>query len=426
MQSPRVRMLLVITMFLLAANTPAHAQAKFITEYQLDRDVIEVPFEYKNHQIIVRGEAEDKKDLTFLFDTGASSPVLEKSLGLTGTHIKDTVIQEAEGVTAAESIWLSKMALNGKEGSTRVTNIAVLLTDLSQMSRLLGVKIDGIVGITYMAGYVTEIDYARRVLRFFDSRRVALSGRKPDNQRTFLFDLSPANPTRVAPSVLLSGKLHEKYDYSFLLDSGYGGYISVAQAAAQESGLFKEGTPRIPSTSYSVSRRFVTNKIRAGFLMLGEVNLSGRIISVDVRNNDTYGQTGIVGNRFLQNYRVILDYQRHKLWLERVTEKEEPDEAEKPSLGITVRADGNSIRVEKIAKNSPAQRAGLRPGDMIVSVNGQSLATLSTAQALNLLASPQGRTTLALVRGVDPNLGTPGEPLNLTLDPSSPLDWKGD
>ncbi len=81
---------------LLVGGGPAawaqQAQAPFVTEYQIDRDAVEVPFEYFNHQILVRGDADTKKDLTLLFDTGATSPVLDKSLGLVSYHLGDSVI----------------------------------------------------------------------------------------------------------------------------------------------------------------------------------------------------------------------------------------------------------------------------------------------------------------------------------------------
>lgn len=415
----------LLAVCLWACGPMAHAQTKFVTDYMLDRDNVEIPFEYTNHQILVHGQADTQKDLTFLFDSGASAPVLDKALGLTGTHIKDTVVQEAEGATNAEAIWLSDLSIGNQEGKASVHNIATLLTDLTQMSKLLGRKIDGIIGITFMAGFVTEVDYAKKVLHFYNPNRLSLTDRKPDNKRTFLFNLG-AFSLRAVPCVTLSGKLHEKYDYSFLLDTGFGGYVSVAQASAVEAGLMKADTPRISTTNYGMSRRFISNKIRAAYLTLGEVNLSGHIISVDVRNNDIYGQGGIVGNRFLQNYHLILDYPHRKLWLERVTDKEEPDDSERLSLGISVRADGKTYKIDTVAKYSPAQRSGARPGDTVVSINGQALQGLGTAQVLNMLASPRGTTVLVVQRGVDPNLGTPGNMVTLTIEPQSPLDWKTD
>lgn len=412
-----------IFIVLLLSFSCAWAQTNFISEYLLDRDTVEVPFEYKDHQIMVHGQVDDREALTFLLDTGASSPVLNKTLGINGTHIKDTVIQEAEGQTLSESVWISDIRLGNKENSVHVHNIAALIADLSNMEKVLGHRIDGIVGISFLAGYVTEINYNAQKLIVSKSLPRSLEGKHPDDQKLFRFNLIDSNPLKIASCVMIGGQLHSKYDYNFLLDTGFGGYLSVAQSAGLEAGLYKSDTPQIPTTNYSVSRMFRSNKIRANYLTLGAINLSNRVISIDFRNNDAYGQTGIVGNRFLQNYRVTLDYPRRKLWLERVTDHEESDEAEKPSLGFSVRADGRTLKVDSVQNNSPAQQGGIHPGDSILSINGKEFDPQHTALSLNRLVLPEKKVVLEIKQGADPNFGTSGV-RTLTLIPLCPLDWK--
>ena len=405
---------------------PARAQDRFVTEYALDHDSVEVPFEYKDHQIFISGAIDDHKNLTFLFDTGASAPVIDRALEIRAYHLGDTTIQEAEGVTSAESVWISDLSVGADTNQARVHNMSVLVTDLSQISRVLGRKVDGIIGIPFCAGFVVEIDYVKHVLHFYNSRTYSIAQRVGDGQRTFTFDLNPMNLRRRASTVLVSGRLHTQYEYDFLLDTGFGGYLSVAHAAAQEAGLIKEDTPRVSSTSYGVTRSFHSDKIRAPFLMLGDINLSGRVVAVDYRNNDVLGQTGIVGNRLLQNYRVTLDYPRRKLLMERVTVKEEPDDAETPSFGLVIRAGGKTVFVDTVKKNSPAFRAGMRAGDEIVSIDGHEVTQMSSGEVSSLLAAGSGAATLVITPAADPNLGTRGKSYTLTLAPRSPLDWKAD
>ena len=407
----------------LFAVPPARAQNRFVTEYTLDSSLVEVPFEYKNHQIFVHGILDGHKDLTFLFDTGASAPVIDRALNIQGYGLGSTTIQEAEGTTSADQLWVSDLSLGADKNQARVHNIAVLVTDLSQVSRVLGQKVDGILGIPFCAGFVTEIDYEKKKLRFYNPRTYSIASRVGDDQRSFMFDVTPMNLKRAATSVLISGQLHSKYDYDFLLDTGFGGYLSVAHSAAQESGLFKEDTPRVSATSYGVTRSFRTDKIRAGFLMLGPINLSGRVVAVDYRNNDVIGQTGIVGNRLLQNYKVTLDYPRRKLLLERVTSKEEADEAETPSFGLVIRTDGKTVLVDSTKKNSPAQRAGLRIGDQITSIDGHAVSQMSSVEVTELLSAGTGTATLVVNPAADPNLGTRAKSYTITLAPRSPLDW---
>jgi hypothetical protein len=235
--------------------------------------------------------------------------------------------------------------------------------------------------------------------------------------------LADTDPKRSTSNLLVSGKLHTSYDYDFILDTGFGGYVSVARAAAELSGLLKNGTARIPTESFSVSHRFPSDKIRASYLMLGEINLSNRIIQVDTRNGDSYGQSGIVGNRLLQNYRLVLDYPRHKLWLERTTAKEERDEADKPILGLAVRTDGGVIHVVRVAHASPAAHAGIQEGDAILRIDGLSVEDIGMSTALAVLSSPDGPTDLELRHDGGP---AGSGPSTVKLVPASPLDWHED
>jgi carboxyl-terminal processing protease len=59
-------------------------------------------------------------------------------------------------------------------------------------------------------------------------------------------------------------------------------------------------------------------------------------------------------------------------------------------IGITVRPDPRGLRVGDVYDGSPAKRAGIAPGDVIVAVNGRSLAGKSDKQASTLIRGPEG------------------------------------
>ncbi len=54
-------------------------------------------------------------------------------------------------------------------------------------------------------------------------------------------------------------------------------------------------------------------------------------------------------------------------------------------LGIELRMENNAIVIVRVISGSPAQKAGIRDGDRIVAVDGQSVADMSTDEAANLL-----------------------------------------
>ncbi len=70
-------------------------------------------------------------------------------------------------------------------------------------------------------------------------------------------------------------------------------------------------------------------------------------------------------------------------------------------LGIELKAQDGTLAIVRVIPNSPAQQAGLKEGDRIVSVDGQSMASASTDGAANLLQGPEGSLVVLAVAGPD-------------------------
>ncbi len=412
---------------LLFVFAPLHATAEedSTTQYRIDKDMIEIPFEYIQHEIVLNVTVNEKHKLSLVLDTGATSIVLNKRAGIKGRSTGKAEFKEAEGVSSGEGIILDNVTLGDDNGKVRISNTVAVLTDTTQLGQILGTKIDGLFGIAAMAGYIVEIDYQKRKVRFYESSAFNIATRKPDNKTSFLLKLSNMNPLNVISVQMIRGNLHEKYDYEFLLDTGFGGYVSVASSSALESGLMTDKTPRIETGAYSLTRKFTAYKLRAPYLKVGEMDLAGRTIQVDNRNSGEYALFGIVGNRFLQNYSVTIDYLRKRIWLERVIpqDKEEPDDVERRTFGITLRTSGESFRVGEVTPNSPAHRSGIRSGDTILAIDGRKLSDMTRQEIVESLLSPEKETTITLMPGVDPNLGVEFQKVVVRVKPSCPLDW---
>jgi carboxyl-terminal processing protease len=88
-------------------------------------------------------------------------------------------------------------------------------------------------------------------------------------------------------------------------------------------------------------------------------------------------------------------------------------EQEFVGVGIHVRAQNGNAEIVNLLPGSPAERVGLKPGDVLLEVDGQSIVGLSPQETGKLLAGPTGRPVALLVRRA-----TGGEPetLNLTRE----------
>jgi carboxyl-terminal processing protease len=73
-------------------------------------------------------------------------------------------------------------------------------------------------------------------------------------------------------------------------------------------------------------------------------------------------------------------------------------------IGATVQMHRHGLVVSPM-EGSPADQAGLRPGDIVVAVNGQSIIGMSLLEAVNLIRGPHGTEVSLLVK----HLGEAGE-----------------
>ncbi|OUM94995.1 MAG: peptidase S41 [Thermobacillus sp. ZCTH02-B1] len=90
----------------------------------------------------------------------------------------------------------------------------------------------------------------------------------------------------------------------------------------------------------------------------------------------------------------------YSAWLDKSEAEQLEDSLEGTFSGIGARLQvrGGLVIVESAIKDSPAERAGLHPRDVILSVNGHSLVGVDLNEAVNLIRGPKGTKAKLLVQ----------------------------
>ena len=134
-----------------------------------------IPFELTNNLVILQVSVNGSRPLAFILDTGASTAVISdsraKELGLKLEGKTDATTQG--GAIEASFVKGVSLNLSGVE-FPRMTLAAIRLSGLEAG---LGRTVDGILGYEIFNRFVVEIDYASKVVRFYEPQGYKYSGR---------------------------------------------------------------------------------------------------------------------------------------------------------------------------------------------------------------------------------------------------------
>ena len=87
------------------------------------------------------------------------------------------------------------------------------------------------------------------------------------------------------------------------------------------------------------------------------------------------GYLGILGSQITKRFHIVLDYFSKKIYLK--PNKFFSDTFEFPFSGMRLRKKNNQIFVDTVVDESPAYKAGVRAGDVVLSINDVSYEKLS-------------------------------------------------
>jgi len=107
---------------------------------------------------------------------------------------------------------------------------------------------------------------------------------------------------------------------------------------------------------------------------------------------------GLLGYSFLKHYRIALDFPCGLLWLDpsRGDVRDRLEEYSHP--GLQLESVGEEVRIFAVAEGSPAARAGIRVGDQLVAIDGESVSDLDVVAVARRLEGAPGTTLLLGLR----------------------------
>jgi C-terminal processing protease CtpA/Prc len=141
---------------------------------------------------------------------------------------------------------------------------------------------------------------------------------------------------------------------------------------------------------------------RIAALDLGGFELSNVVASYPISEHQNPGgmdsRNGNLGNDILKRFNVTFDYQQKRMLLEPNQRYDDPFEFDMSGI-VFQQDDERGVYIESILPDSPARDAGLRPDDVILTVNGADAAAVGYMAIREQLRKDGENVTIRYRRG---------------------------
>ena len=350
-----------------------------------------IPFEMVGSYVVITLRINDSSPLNLILDSGVRNTII-------------TELQSGDRITLNYSDVKDLMGLGGgnhldayisnynelKIGRLKMNykTVFVLQDNVFNLSKHTGTKINGLLGADFFQDYTIEIDYTARRVRFFEPSPFDT----PKGYNVLPFTIE-AQKLFVDLAVVNADSTRQKV--KMLIDTGaeLNAWFqtmtseSVHLPAKWINGTVGEGLNGIITGKYG----------RIPEIKMGDFSLKNPIVSFPdsvsisqiIANSK---RDGTIGSQLLSRFNLIFDYNQKKLYF-------------KPNENFNKRYSYNVAGVEivqitpflpitevlSVWKNSPADLAGILPGDKVLEVNGEKALTMSINELRKIFETPSKR-----------------------------------
>ncbi len=377
----------------------SHSQIRDL-EIAKNADRVELPFEYVNDFIIITVYFNEILPLKFIFDTGAEYTLITKKEITDLLQIdyeKKFSILGADLSTELFAYLATGVRLRIEDFAAINRSILVLEEDYFKFEEYAGINIQGIIGSDLFRRFVVKIDYKKQKIILIDPSTFEPPGPKYKKldieiyrHKPYLFaQTQMQNDTSIMAKLLLDTGA----SLPLLLYTNTNEAITIPPKVVRSNiamglGGFIEGyLGRIEQIE--IDEEFVLNDVVTNFQEL--------LFNVDsLQIND---RNGIIGNKILNRFTVIIDYVRETIYLKgrkKFNRKFKYDRS-----GITVITSGENLNiytVTKVLPDSPAFEAGVKAGDEIRAINGLPSLFMSLSSINKKMRKKSGRKINMLLR----------------------------
>jgi len=385
-----LRCLLLLCLLGPSCIRPATAQENDLLP--LDRYLTSIHFVVLNGGIIL-GKVRLNSfpdSLNFIFDTGCGGASLDSA---TAAHFQ-LYPREASGSVRGIAGKCPQRLLDNSRltiGNLLVDSLAIQVNDYDVLSSIYGVKIDGLIGYSFFSRYLVRVDYDSNRLDVYTKGPI----RYPDGGfllRPRVFGL-PMMEGHLADARMIKGR--------FYFDTGAGLCLLFSSNFTEDSAVFspKRKKPvRTQGAGLGGKTDMQLTTLRTFSIGPFHFRQIPTYIFEDSYDVTSYPQLGgLIGNDLLRRFNLIINYPCSEIYILPNSSYRQPFDYS--YSGVFIALIGGKVIVTDVMESSPAEKAGLKEGDIILEINGDKEQNLQVYQNLLRTIGPKVKVRVRRATG---------------------------
>ncbi len=328
------------------------AKATFITSF---------PFTILSGGVmVIAGRLDDFTDsLHFILDTGSGGISLDSVL-VDYYNLPKVVSQRTlRGIASIRRIsYVMDRTLHLP--NLDVEHLDFHINDYELLTSTYGIRIDGIIGYSFLKQFIVKINYDRNIIEIWQQGRI----KYPRNG----YLLNPKiNNIPVLAATIEDGRTSNG---NFFFDTGAGLSLLLSEDYERDSAILRVGKKAIITQAEGLGGKKQMKLTTIKKLTIGPYafkKVPAHIFKDDYNVTSYPELGGLIGNDLLRRFNLVINYAENEIHMKPNSHFRENFDYSYTGLGIYL-LDGQII-IEDVLPDSPGEKAGLKPGDIIIAVD---------------------------------------------------------
>ena len=374
MRFEKINLLTCSLVLTLIAGTAIGQQQQAAHRFRIvnDRTSFTIPFELVDNRIFVSARLNGQGPFSFILDTGGYGAISTYAAHKSGLDLG----AEVQGTGAGSNVVTARETAvkDFQLGLLHISDLDLRVFDFSDSRHVFGKRrLDGIIGLPVFERLVVRIDYIRRLITFTQPSSFHYSG----HGTTVPFTLERFLPLVQANLDGIAGV--------FGIDTGDRSTLTLKGPFMEANRLTEKYKPLIEAiTGWGIGGSIRTQVVRTQRFSFSGFQIDDPVTRFSLQRAGAFAANDAAGNMgagVLKQFTVTFDYSRRQIIFEKNSLYGRRDDYDRSGMWISESLDGKNFEITDVVANGPANVAGLKVGDKILSIDGQKTKTLPLLEA---------------------------------------------